>query len=355
MTRAQRVAPVADHTDLTPQWLTRALGAEVTDAVTERVGTGQMGECYSVALRGSPGLPATVLAKLPTRDQAKREFLHGSYATEVTFYRDLQATLAVQAPKAYYAEISDDPGQRGVFTLLLENLAPATQGDQIAGCSPSEALQAVTNVAGLHAPRWNDSSLLAVDGFSLGGQEDSDMMDALFPDAIKTVIGQLGDLIHAQDAFTLNDCTPFAGRWSTTSPNRFAPVHGDYRLDNVLFDPDGQVWAVDWQTLALGLPARDVAFFVASGLSIDDRRTHERALVEAYRVRLAELGVSDYSPQECWEDYRLAQLQTLLIAVFGCAYSGTRTERGDLMFATMIARGCQAIRDLDTLALLRAL
>ena len=32
---------------------------------------------------------------------------------------------------------------------------------------------------------------------------------------------------------------------------------------------------------------------------------------------------------------------------------GTRTERGDRMFAVMVARACTAIRDLDTLALAR--
>ena len=43
-------------------------------------------------------------------------------------------------------------------------------------------------------------------------------------------------------------------------------------------------------------------------------------------------------------------IQGPLVSIFGCAY-GTRTERGDQMFAVMIARTCAAIRDLGTLAL----
>ena len=43
-------------------------------------------------------------------------------------------------------------------------------------------------------------------------------------------------------------------------------------------------------------------------------------------------------------------VQGPLVAVFGYAY-GTRTERGDRMFAAMAQRACAAIRDLDTLAL----
>ncbi len=39
-------------------------------------------------------------------------------------------------------------------------------------------------------------------------------------------------------------------------------MHGDYRLDNMLFDPDRtRVTVVDWQTLGSGLPARDLAYF----------------------------------------------------------------------------------------------
>jgi hypothetical protein len=43
-------------------------------------------------------------------------------------------------------------------------------------------------------------------------------------------------------------------------------------------------------------------------------------------------------------------LQGPLVATFGCAF-GTRSERGDRMFATMVARSCAAIRELGTLAL----
>jgi hypothetical protein len=296
-----------------------------------------------------------VLAKLPAAEAATREFLHGSYSTEVTFYRDLMASVEVSAPHAYYADISDDPGQRGTFTLLLQDLAPAEQGDQIAGCTPQQALRAVENVAGLHAPRWSDRSLLDVDGLSLAAEADADLLTTLFTDAVDTVLTMLGGLVASQDAQTLRSIAPYGGRWSLAHPDRFSLVHGDYRLDNLLFHEDGRVWAVDWQTLALGLPARDVAFVVSSGLTIEDRRNHERTIVEAYRRRLVDLGVSGYSSEQCWEDYRLSLLQTLLIAVFGCAYSSVRTDRGDRMFAAMIARGGQAVRDLDAMDLLRAL
>lgn len=347
--------PVATVDALTPTWMSAALGADVRSIVAERVGTGQMGACFRLVLDGDAQVPKTVLAKLPATEAATRDFLHGSYSTEVTFYRDLFDSVRVSAPRAYYAEISDDPDQRGTFTLLLEDLTPATQGDQIAGCTAEQALLAVKNVAGLHAPRWSDPTLLDVEGLQLAGPDDADMMDALFPDAVETVLRMLGERVTAEDVATLREVAGFGGRWSLARPDRFSLVHGDYRLDNLMFHDDGRLWAVDWQTLALGLPTRDVAFVVSSGLSVANRRSYDRAIVEAYRRRLTEFGVSDYSAKDCWEDYQLSQLQTPLIAAFGCAYSSVRTDRGDAMFAAMISRGCQAIRDLQTIEMLRTL
>ena len=55
-------------------------------------------------------------------------------------------------------------------------------------------------------------------------------------------------------------------------PDRFALMHGDYRLDNLLFDPDRtHVTVVDWQTLGAGLPARDLAYFTGTSLMPDVR------------------------------------------------------------------------------------
>jgi len=165
-----------------------------------------------------------------------------------------------------------------------------------------------------------------------------------------TVAGS-GELLHLspEDAATLRACVPAIGPWLLARQERFGPVHGDYRLDNLLFG-DG-VWAVDWQTLSLALPARDLAYLVATSLSPEDRRAHERDVVAAYHRALLGYGVADYPLELCWEDYVFAMLQVPLVATFGCAYSTTRTERGDRMFAAMVARGCAAIRDLGTLGL----
>jgi hypothetical protein len=106
--------------------------------------------------------------------------------------------------------------------------------------------------------------------------------------------------------------------------------------------------AVDWQTLSLALPARDLAYFLATSLDPEVRRVHERDLVASYHAALGEDVTRDYPFEQCWDDYAFGMVQGPLVTVFALVY-GTRTERGDRIFATMTSRSCAAIRDLGTL------
>jgi len=326
---------------ITASWLSEVLGRDVGELTVERVGTGQIGTCYRLRYDGG-----TVLAKLPPPDPAERDMMAGAYRGEVRFYQQVASTVAVRTPRCHHAEIADDSGD---FVLLLEDLSPAEQGDQVAGCTPEQARDAAVNLAGLHGPRWCDPTLLEVDTLSINGPDDIALLLEMYGPTTELFLSALGDLVSPEDAATLRACVPAIGPWLLARQERFGPVHGDYRLDNLLFG-DG-VWAVDWQTLSLALPARDLAYLVATSLSPEDRRAHERDVVAAYHRALLGYGVADYPLELCWEDYVFAMLQVPLVATFGCAYSTTRTERGDRMFAAMVARGCAAIRDLGTLGL----
>ena len=139
--------------------------------------------------------------------------------------------------------------------------------------------------------------------------------------------------------------------WLLAERDRFALLHGDYRLDNLLFFPDAAaVTVVDWQTLGVGLPARDLAYFAATSLKPELRASIEHDLVDEYHRALTGYGVTGYDRETCWHDYRLGIMQALLISALGFAFA-TSTERGDDMMLAMLARGCQAIRELGTLDL----
>ncbi|CAN5639329.1 phosphotransferase [soil metagenome] len=335
---------------LTAAWLSEVLGRRVASVEREQVGTGQMGTCYRLTLRGD-GLPDTVLVKLPAADPAARAMVIGAYAIELRFYREVAPTVAIKVPRVHHQEIDLETG---AFTLVMEDLAPAVQVDQVAGCTPEQARAAAVNLAGLHGPRWCDLTLTDIEGLMIQGPDDAAMLGEFYGPALDIFIDGLGDLLEPATVETLRASRAAAEPWTLARGERFGLVHGDYRLDNLMFHPDrpgaSGVTAVDWQTLSLGLPVRDLAYLVGTGLDVDDRRAHEEDVVAAYHSALESYGVSGYSREQCWDDYRFAMLQGLLVSVFGCAY-GTRTERGDRMFATMVNRTAAAMRDLDTLAL----
>jgi thiamine kinase-like enzyme len=158
----------------------------------------------------------------------------------------------------------------------------------------------------------------------------------------------------AENRETATESMALVTPWLLAEPGRFSLMHGDYRLDNLLFTPDRTaITVVDWQTLGAGLPARDLAYFAATSLLPGQRAELDEQLVTAYHDELLGYGVTDYDRETCWRDYRLGMLQAPLITTLGCAFAST-TERGDEMMRVMLERGCQAIRDLGSLDLIGA-
>ena len=80
-------------TDLTVEWLTAALGVPVSDFAFERIGTGQMSECYRVELTyaDGDGGPNSVVLKVAATDPVSRQtgLALGLYEREVRFYTDI--------------------------------------------------------------------------------------------------------------------------------------------------------------------------------------------------------------------------------------------------------------------------
>jgi hypothetical protein len=180
-------------------------------------------------------------------------------------------------------------------------------------------------------------------------------MGQLANSALEATLAGLGDRISIQDRATLTEAALLVEQWLGINPDRFCLLHGDFRLDNLLFNPErAAVTVVDWQTITVGLPARDLAYFIGTSIDTPRRKQTESELVGTYHRRLRDFGVQDYAAEQCWIDYRIGMLQVPLLTTFGYAFAAA-TDRGDAMVLTMLARGCRAIRDLGTNELIREL
>ncbi|BBY30444.1 phosphotransferase family protein [Mycolicibacterium sediminis] len=339
--------------DVTPEFLTAALGTNVTAVEAEPIGTGQTGATYrlTVTYARDVDLPPTFAVKLPSQDETVRERVALGYRAEHAFYTRIAESVRVPMPRMYYCDISDDGGD---IVLLLADMAPAVQGDQIGGCDATEAELAVRAIAGLHGPTWCDPAWADFPGLvmPLATADIAKGMGDLAVMATQITLDRLGDRMADENRSTATQSMAKVTPWLLAEPGRFSLMHGDYRLDNLLFTPDRTaITVVDWQTLGAGLPARDLAYFTATSLLPDLRAELDEHLVAAYHDELLGYGVTDYDRDACWRDYRLGMLQAPLITTLGCAFAGN-TERGDEMMRVMLERGCQAIRDLDSMDLI---
>jgi len=351
--------PVEQVEDISPAWMTAALksagvDADVSELTFAPIGTGQMADSFRFDLvyeSAQVTAPYSVVVKMQASDELSRQAGAGrAYDSEVRFYTDLAPSLNIRTPNCYYAVGPDNDCR---FALVLEDMAPAEQGDQLLGCDIESARSAVVNLAGLHGPRWCDPVLL--DSVWQRSAVEKDMLAAMVADSTAGFIEHYGERISRYDVAVLQAFAPKCGDWLRGRDERFAPVHGDYRLDNLLFGQRSatsvEVAAVDWQTLDIGLPGRDLGYFLGNSLLPEDRRSSETELVRAYYDALLGYGIGDYPWQECFDDYRYGQFQGLMITVLA-AVGLSHTERGDAMFMAMSSRACEAIRDLGSVELL---
>ncbi|MCZ6710777.1 MAG: aminoglycoside phosphotransferase family protein [Gammaproteobacteria bacterium] len=349
---------VSDPADVTSAWLTEVLEhggvhATIADFKATNVGTGQVGQNVRFELDYQAGIgPASIVGKFASADPTSRStgIAQNNYLKEVRFYQELKPSLDIQTPDVLFTAI--DPASHD-FCLMMEDLAPAEQGDQIAGCNAAQANLAITQAVRLHAPRWGDAALREFDWLGQQTAESADMgqqmYQHLFPGFVERYQSRLTQA-HLNIAERLG--ASFA-HWSNGYEGPLTVIHGDFRLDNMLFGGPYPLTVVDWQTPGHGAAMSDVAYFLGAGLTPKYRQRHEHDLVRSYHAQLRASGVDDYPFEDCWNHYRRFSFSGLLMAVIASMIV-CQTDRGDDMFMAMASRHAQQAIDLQAGDFLRS-
>src|SRR5947209_13149813 len=143
--------------DLTVGWLGTQLEADVTSFDIQRIGTGQMSECYRIVLTydGDVSAPSSVILKVAASDPVSRQtgFALGLYEREVRFYAEVAPRLVGPLAPCYHASFD---ATEGTFALLLGDASPAEVGDEIEGTSLLRARLAVSELGRLQGPAIGD-------------------------------------------------------------------------------------------------------------------------------------------------------------------------------------------------------
>jgi hypothetical protein len=401
--------------EITPAWLTAVLRtrghlghASVRSIDQEILGDGQgfMGAIarLSLAFDGDPGnAPRTLIAKLPTPVEQNRVMgeVLGSYWREIHFYEELSAMMPVRVPRVYYADLTPDPMREKQdqlvrlldrlpawilkllmyasgwlagrnahrYVLLLEDLAPARVGDQVAGGSNESCAQVLRTAAQLHAAFWQSPVL--DEKFWLARQASGPRTrQRMFRSAVGDFRVRHGSMLGVEDLEMLDWLDRHGeaiGRALHDEPPATL-LHGDFRLDNIFFDDartvdeartfdeartTEPVILADWQLAGVGAAGYDVAYLLSGSLAADVTAEEEHALLAGYHHALCEGGVAGYSLQDFRRDYQRGLFSVLqVLATTGEVDMGD--ARGVTLMDRWIERTLTLLRRVDRDALLPA-
>ena len=334
--------------DVTADWLSaqlRASGlldaAQVTAVRWEAIGTGQVGDSarFHLTYNHETAAPATVAGKFPAADAMSRgtAAAFGLYAKEVGFYRELAPQLDIRVPQVLAAEIAAD----GVdFILLFEDLGPARGGNQLESCTHADAVAAMRQAAALHAPSWENQAIIGADWLH-PREGQIDQVKALYRNAQVIFRERYADLLEPEYMAVCEQLNEAADHWFGRDGTPRCLLHGDFRLDNMLFDIKSgaePIAVLDWQTVAVGNALTDIGYFMGTGIGNALREEHEDQLLDLYCAEMSARGVP-LGRDEIWDNYVLGALHGVSTAVFSAAYV-ERTERGDANFLSMARGGC---------------
>lgn len=340
--------------DITAAWIGELLDADVTGLSWTPIGTGQVGDSVRITLRGPDAgarVPATLAAKFPAADDTSRATaaMFGLYSKEVHFYREAAPRLDVRVPMVHFADVCED-GHR--FCLIFEDLGPARQGDQIAGCSLADARSAIRQAAAIHAPSWEKSELLSADWLQ-PALDVGEKVAAMYPQAQAVFRERYGSRLEPEYMALCEELAGLSSQYHQRDSEPQCLVHGDFRLDNMLFDIHGgaePVAILDWQTVTVGKAMTDIGYFLGCGIG-DLGLEHEDELLDLYLYEMKARGV-DLSRAAIAADFRTGILHGISTAVFSAAFV-ERTERGDANFLSMARGACAMALRHDSIAALK--
>jgi hypothetical protein len=210
-----------------------------------------------------------------------------AYCYAARFVEDTQARAELRLRR--------DRGQR--FVLLLEDMAPAQVGDDLAGASFEQAAAALRAAACLHAGFWGSPRLDEL-WWAWRAAASGPRAQQAYERARPAFEEHYGDGLPRQVRELLDWLAEHGGKLRVELgrlPQTL--LHVDFRLDNLLFSDEtaeAEVTLIDWQATGVGPAASDVASFMSSSLRAEASAEEERELLGIYHAGLVEGGVDAY-------------------------------------------------------------
>ncbi|KMS51678.1 hypothetical protein V474_03340 [Novosphingobium barchaimii LL02] len=301
-------APSTLDVVVSPEWLTAMLRQRWPDARVVAVEVKELLATQATKVRlaletsgGDETMPRAICIKGVLTDTGA---MASSSLVETRFYRDGAEYLPVQTPACIHAGFSAD-AERGVIVMHDIKAAGGVFLSALSPVTLDEAMRSVAQLAALHAFSWNDPR---ADSFGWVPRflDQIGSRPIMPTEKLQLLLdGPRGDaLSHAiKDAGRLERAVAALARQGHEQPALL--LHGDAHAGNIYRDAGG-IGIVDWQIFQRGEWALDIAYHIAAIFSPEERRMHEGALLDFYRIRLAEMGGPEITAEAAWSRYRVA-------------------------------------------------
>ena len=153
-----------DPLSVTPAWLSEVLGADVRHCQLEQIaiGIGLLSRVFRAHLDGGPGVPTSVVVKLPMLDTTVRSAICEDlefYLREVRFYQEIGLADPLRPARPYFAAFDESTHD---FILILEDLGRLRVIDQTVGCTAGDAETVIDAIARHHSYWWQSDRFAAL-------------------------------------------------------------------------------------------------------------------------------------------------------------------------------------------------
>lgn len=336
----------ADWSDLTPEWMTSALSLPgvAVDTVTVDMRDDGTNRRARLSLTYAAGTgPATVFAKAVDPDHRFLIKITSGLLHEPRLFNS-KVELPLEHPLVFAAVIDEDAED---FVLVMEDLTArgADPRDATRPLTVDQAADGVRGLARMHGRYWGRR----VDLPELAWLEPFVPWEGMGAAPLPAALERLGDdapeSVHALtiEALIEDVWKPYI-RTLTVGPPTL--LHGDAHVGNTYLLPDGGVGFLDWQVARRGNFSLDLGYFLQGAITTEDRRAHERELLDEYRGALGLPSDELPSADEIWLRYRASVAHGLTLWLC-TASAGELWQRPDIALA-LAQRYAVAYEDLQT-------
>jgi hypothetical protein len=286
-----------------------------------------------------PQAPCRLFLKFTNPSTAGK--LDGLARREVEFFTNIAGRMPdAPCPRCYDASYCPDSNS---CHILLEDLS-ATHTSLGMAPDQDRCLAAMDSLARFHAFWWDHPALAEVAGDlpTLGSQQ---AYQQEIERHLPGFLASLGQSLCSEDRRILEQAASAtaAMRQHLTSGRNLTLAHGDAHLMNFLFplDPSsGNVRIIDWQFGLASAGPYDLHMVVLHWQP-SLRRDREAALVRRYYDCLCRYGVTGYTWEACWRDYRWAITDNLFMPLWWWCLGQPQKE-----WLNILGYALQGFRDL---------